>query len=53
MAISFPSKPITKKIKSLAEYQKGKLREGRLIFEHAADNGIEWIAFFEQVLAGS
>lgn len=53
MAMSFTTKPTQKTISSLTKYQKGKLREGRLIFEKATDNGIARIAFLEHVFAGT
>ncbi|WP_246704005.1 DEAD/DEAH box helicase [Rhizobium sp. P38BS-XIX] len=51
MAMSFTTKPTKKTIISLTQFQKGTLRDGRLIFEKATDNGIERMAFFEQVFA--
>ncbi|KQV32000.1 hypothetical protein ASC96_31125 [Rhizobium sp. Root1204] len=49
MAISFIGKPSRKTIKLLTRSQRAELRDGRLVFERKTDNGIERIAFFEEV----
>jgi transcription-repair coupling factor (superfamily II helicase) len=51
MAISFIPKPSQKTIKLLTQSHAAELRDGRLVFERKTNNGIERMAFFEELFA--